>query len=63
MKKDEGLCCCGSGFPTFAVIILVIGVSWLLNDLNVFSFNIPWFPLILIILAIAWIVNYYKNRE
>jgi len=63
MKKEGGWCCFGTqkGFPTFAVIILVIGISWLLNDLKVFSFEIPWFPLILIIIAIGWIIDYYRK--
>ncbi len=51
-----------SGFPTFAVIILVIGVSWLLNDLEIFSFKIPWWPLMLIVLAIGSVVDHYRKK-
>jgi hypothetical protein len=66
-KKDSlNISCCpwhsgDRGFPIFALIILVIGISWLLNDLNIFSFNIPWFPVILIIIAISWIRGH--NRK
>jgi len=57
--------CFGSvnkGFPTFAAIILVVGVIWLLNDLKIFSFEIPWFPVILIIIAAGWIINHYMRK-
>jgi len=49
-------------FPTFGVIVLVLGVLWLLSDLHVISFGIPWLPIILIIVAIGWIVNRYVSR-
>lgn len=64
VPEDSGWCCWGGkkGFPTFAVVILVIGVSWLLNDLNIFSFKIPWFPLVLIILVLGWIVDHYRRK-
>jgi|ETNmetMinimDraft_2_1059921.scaffolds.fasta_scaffold315349_1 hypothetical protein len=63
--EDSGFCCFGGGkkgFPTFAVVILVIGISWLLNELKILAFEIPWFPLILIVIAIGWIVDYYKKK-
>ncbi len=50
-------------FPTFAVILLVIGIVWLLNDLNVFSINLPWIPAILVIIAIGMIVNRYSEKQ
>ncbi len=52
---------CDGHFPTFATVVLAIGVIWLLNDLNVFSVDIPWFPVILIVIAIGWIVKHYKQ--
>ncbi|MFH1850124.1 MAG: hypothetical protein ABH879_08155 [archaeon] len=52
--------CCK--FPTFAAILIVIGVVWLLNDLNVFSINIPWLPLVLIVLGAGWIVDSQKKK-
>jgi len=47
-------------FPTFAVILLIVGLLWLLNELKVITINIPWIPIILIIIAIGMIINRYK---
>lgn len=52
--------CCG-GFPTFAVILLVVGIIWLLNDLSIIMVNIPWVPMVLIIVAIGMIYNRTKK--
>ena len=49
-------------FPTFATIILVVGILWLLTDLKVLTADIPWLPIILIIVAIGWIVNTYRKK-
>lgn len=48
-------------FPTFPVILLVVGVLWLLSDLNVITVDIPWWPVILIIIALGWIINRYTR--
>ncbi|MBN1386278.1 hypothetical protein JW968_04885 [Candidatus Woesearchaeota archaeon] len=48
-------------FPTFAVIVLVIGIIWLLNDLGFFVVKVPWIPIILIVVAIGWIFNNYAK--
>lgn len=48
-------------FPTFAVILLVLGVVWLFSSLGYIAVNIPWIPVILIIVAIGWIVNKYAS--
>lgn len=56
--------CCGIGdkrFPSFAIIVLVLGVLWFLNGVGILTTNIPWFPAILIILSIGWIINHYKK--
>ena len=50
-------------FPTFAVILLAVGVLWLLSELKVLTIDIPWWPAILIILAIGWIVNFYTKNK
>lgn len=47
------------GFPTFAVILLLLGVIWFLNDLKLIAVNIPWIPAILIVVAIGMISNRY----
>ncbi len=51
MKKHH------EGFPTFAVILLVVGIIWLLNDLKIIAVNIPWIPMVLIIVAVGMIYN------
>lgn len=62
MKREKmGLSCSGK-FPTFAVIILVVGIIWLLNDLEVLSISIPWLPVVLIIIAIGLIANNYCRK-
>ncbi len=48
-------------FPTFAVIILVIAVAWLLSDLNYLKINIPWIPVILILISLGWIFNRFRD--
>lgn len=53
----------GQKFPIFPVLLLVIGVIWLLNDLHVFTIQIPWLPVALIVLSLLWIVNWYSWKE
>lgn len=62
MTRKNGFCCWGKGFPTFAVLLLVIGILWLLTSLEVITIDIPWWPVILIIIALGWIVDYYNKR-
>ena len=47
------------GFPTFAILVLVLGVLWLLSELQILTVDIPWFPVIMIIVAIGWIADHY----
>jgi hypothetical protein len=62
MVKSDGKGCCRMGrFPTLAIILLVIGIGWLLNDLNVIEIPIPWVPVVLIMVAIGMIVNRYGH--
>ena len=49
-------------FPTFAAIVLVIGIFWLLSDLGILVVDVPWWPVILIVIAIGWIVNRYAGN-
>jgi hypothetical protein len=49
-------------FPILAVILLVLGAIWLLNDLNYFTFPVPWIPVILIVIAVGMIVNRYSRE-
>lgn len=50
------------GVPTFALIILAVGVIWLLSEIGVFRVKIPWWPVILIALSLGWIINYYVKK-
>lgn len=49
-------------FPTIPVIILVTGILWLINELKIFTIDIPWFPVVLIIIGIAGLIEYYKRK-
>ncbi len=49
-------------FPTFALIVLLIGVFWLLNELNVLKVKIPWIPIVIIVVALGWIVDHFTGR-
>lgn len=57
VKKDSKLCKCPGGFPTFPVIVLVIGVLWFLSGIGIITIDIPWFPLVIIIVALGMIIN------
>lgn len=48
-------------FPTFAVILLAVGLVWFLNELKVISIDIPWIPTVLVIVAIGMIINRYME--
>ena len=50
-------------FPLAGVILLIIGIVWFLNELNVFTIPVPWVPLVLIVIAIGLIVNHYYRRK
>ncbi|MEK6825358.1 MAG: hypothetical protein AABY00_01075 [Nanoarchaeota archaeon] len=48
-------------FPTFAVLILIASVIWLLTELKVIKIYIPYIPVIAIILSLGWIINHYRK--
>ena len=49
-------------FPTFAVILLVVGIVWFMNEMNILPWkNLPWIPLVLIIVAFGMIINRYRE--
>ncbi len=63
--KENNWCCWGGsqkGFPSFAVIILVLGLFWLLNELGVITTGVPWFPIILVVIALGWIIDHYRKK-
>ena len=49
-------------FPTLAIALLVVGLIWLLNDLNIIFIDIPWVPIVLIIIAMGMIFNRFFYR-
>jgi len=60
-KKDMAFFKKKRKFPTFAIILLVVGLIWLLNELQVISIDIPWIPVVLVIVAIGMILNRYSE--
>jgi hypothetical protein len=46
-------------FPVLAIILLLVGVLWLLTELNVITIPIPWIPVVLIVIALGMIINRY----
>jgi len=55
-EKKDGV------FPTFALIVLFIGVFWLLNELNVLKVKVPWIPIVIIVVALGWIIDHFAGR-
>ncbi len=49
-------------FPTISIIILVTGILWLINELEILKIDIPWFPVVLIIIGIAGILEFYRRK-
>lgn len=50
-------------FPTFAVILLVVGIVWFLSELNVITVDVPWVPLVVIIIAVGMLFNRYRGKR
>jgi hypothetical protein len=50
------------GFPTFAVIVLILSLLWLLSETGILTLNIPWIPLIVVIIALGWIIDHYTKK-
>jgi|SaaInlStandDraft_3_1057020.scaffolds.fasta_scaffold423636_2 hypothetical protein len=47
-------------FPVLAVLILILGLSWLLQDMGIMNLNLPWLPVIVVVAAIGMIWNRLK---
>lgn len=52
-EEKEGFKC---RFPCGAVLVLIIGVLWLLQDLKVLAWNVPWLPILVILVALKMMV-------
>lgn len=48
-------------FPTFAFVVLVLGLLWLCVEMQWITIPIPWLPLIVVVVAAGWIVNHYAK--
>jgi len=57
-------CCVNGkkGFPTFAFLLLVIAILWILSEIEIITINIPWFPIILAVIALGWILDHYLRK-
>jgi hypothetical protein len=51
----------GKKFPTFAFLVLVLGLLWLAVEMQWITIPIPWLPLIVVVVAAGWIVNHYTS--
>jgi len=63
VKKMKNICCSGKQFPTCASILLIIGVWWLLEQLNIISMKLPFWPLLFVIVGFGLIINHQKKGE
>ncbi|MAG78301.1 hypothetical protein CL616_02955 [archaeon] len=61
-KKNTCDCACGK-FLVFPLLVLIIGVLWFLNDLAVWTTNLPWWPMVLIVLSLAVIVKHHNMMK
>jgi hypothetical protein len=62
-KVTKATCECGCGrFPIFPLLILVIGVLWFLNDLAVWTTNLPWWPLVLIVVSLGAVKHHHMCK-
>jgi hypothetical protein len=48
-------------FPVLAVILLIAGIVWMLNDLGYLVIDDPWIPVVLVVIAIGMIANRYSK--
>ncbi len=51
----------GKKFPTFAFVVLILGLLWLAVEMHWITIAIPWLPLIVVVVAAGWIVNHYMR--
>jgi len=48
-------------FPTFAFLVLALGLLWLAVEMHWITIPIPWLPLIVVVVAAGWIMNHYTK--
>jgi len=42
-------------------LLLIVGILWLLADLNIIGFTLPWWPIIIILLSIGMIKHHHSK--
>lgn len=68
MGREDGMCDCrhcrrgGIGKLLFGIFLLLIGLSWLGNDLGWWRMSLPWIPLAFVLLAVGLIVGWALKR-
>ncbi|MFH1056584.1 MAG: hypothetical protein V1717_02180 [Candidatus Micrarchaeota archaeon] len=53
----------GVGMLLFGIFLLLIGLSWLGNDMGWWNFSLPWVPLSVSLVAICLIVKWFWKRQ
>jgi len=48
-------------FPSLAVILLIMAITWMFSDLGYLHMNLPWVPITIAIIAIGMIFNRFKE--
>ncbi len=48
-------------FPVLWTLLLLFAISWILDEMNIISLDIPWIPTTLAIFAIGMIINRLRN--
>ena len=48
---------CKNKFPVLGILLLILGILWLLTELNVFTLRISWWPIIIIVVAVGMVYN------
>jgi hypothetical protein len=48
-------------FPTFWAVVLLFALAWALEEMGLYTLNLPWLPVIIIIVAIGAIFNRFNK--
>jgi len=48
-------------FPVLAVLLLVLGIVWLVQEMGWAEIDLPWIPVIIIVVAIAMVFNRFRE--
>lgn len=59
IKKAPAPASCNS-HAWLPFVILAVGMIWLGNDTNLYTFNIPYLPIVVILYALGMVVYHHK---